>query len=1336
MKHNRWFVYLVGILLIINLSIYAAFKYFDAASYFRNRISLMLESSLDANVSLDQFSINEKQMFISNLKLDDKQGQFQIRVKHLYVDYNLLFVLLSNISKAKAIKEIRIYEPDVIYRYQAKKKTNTSNTDYTKWFKKLKVENGKLKIVSGLKIIKFESQLDSIDIQINNEKQSEIQLNAHTSEHSKLKLYSVLEKNRLKKLKATVSDLRLNHLIIDSKLILNCKSSAMIDFDSRQWLYDVQLHDLDLAIQDETLKNILSVNHLFPERFRLYGNQNKAFLNTKVKSDTDLNLLLEMTVSDPFKNRKISLDYVINHFQLPKMTHVEGKINAEGTLKWNGKIGVEGIVLSDSLTFKDETAKAIQLSVKTDDLLNGKIKFQSNEMQLFKGRTSFSGNYSLKNNQIESDIQCSEIAYDFKGLSLMGNISSTVQYQKKSFTLKNKIEGARFSYQSYEMDQLYGDIFISNNQYEVDLENTEKSFELAYQGSLQDKEHHFDLVLDNFHLKKIKGDFADLPVNGKIQVNLKDGRLKSLLNMSIPKNNTIAFQGDFDAEFNADINEKKTNLDCVLKKGYFNKKAIQFSLKADGTLDSLKSSEFIINKELQLNVSAGLSPFFFYRIETQNQIIPLSMISQYFVDEDVKQNLKGYLQINRLFYDSSKEKSLKADIAVNKLQYTISREFNIKSNISGDLDDIQINRFEVSGGDKRLLNAEGRIEDFGKNLSIEAGLNGELSEFADLPDSKGLLNASLEFNLKDGAKTFKAKLATEELLLYNQYLNRVNLNVEQLEKELVFNEISVGSNMYYSINGKGSIAYNVLQDQTYESHKSLRLDLKLDPLGYLSNEYDLMNQTQSQLTGFAEVSMNEEGLLIKSAELNMQNGKVKLQSQPEIIDKISLKMNVLNNRLDLKQFSFRMGKGIVNIRNEIKHNEEDFILGNVQIGHLYVSSDNEGIFMHVPYYSPKNSVANIKVKGRSNNEFEIKGPFDDIHLTGDIIFSNGTGIYPSDSENLLQYLNQIMARNQMRRNEKKQLEPEDKQETESSDYPFTLDLVLRFANNMRYVTYPLNLEVNPDSYLELTYKKGRWGVNSASFISESGEVELFGTIFKADYVSVKITPYDYNPIVLGSFYKKAPDGTTIFLEISSDPSISNFMESMTISLKSDNSDDKNAAQILSKLRYGKSLDELSSQQEQSILQDEALQLFGVGLGSAFVDPYITPFETKVRKWFNLDTFNINPGFVQNLFNEYKSDNHAKLRGTDKDIISFSSSILLNNLSINSGRYISNIVFFNYEAIFQEETDIFENNRLYMYNNFSLRYDLPFKIQGIYEFQLIPDNKKEAHEIFFMRSFKF
>jgi len=317
------------------------------------------------------------------------------------------------------------------------------------------------------------------------------------------------------------------------------------------------------------------------------------------------------------------------------------------------------------------------------------------------------------------------------------------------------------------------------------------------------------------------------------------------------------------------------------------------------------------------------------------------------------------------------------------------------------------------------------------------------------------------------------------------------------------------------------------------------------------------------------------------------------------------------------------------------------------------------------------------------------------------------------------------------------------EEGEEIPMPFTLDLLLQTDSNVRYITYPADFLCLPKSYLHVTYDGSSWHVPEADLSSEEGKLDFYGTTFKVEFIKVYAAKKQNIVTINGVLTKRAADGSLITLDVYTDPKKgTDVLHQIEFKLTSDNPEDKSITQILSKLRYNRSLDDLTPEQQQNLLQDEAMQLIGTSVSTAYFGLVLNPVENAVRKLLHLDTFTINSGFIQNLFMQYGSTQSqdkvvfSDFSNLNTDIQRFSSSILLNNLALDMGKYVTKDIFVDYQLQLQETTNIAKKTGIAFYHNASVRTNLPWQLRLIYTFSLRPEGEKNSHEVMLQRSFRF
>ena len=350
-------------------------------------------------------------------------------------------------------------------------------------------------------------------------------------------------------------------------------------------------------------------------------------------------------------------------------------------------------------------------------------------------------------------------------------------------------------------------------------------------------------------------------------------------------------------------------------------------------------------------------------------------------------------------------------------------------------------------------------------------------------------------------------------------------------------------------------------------------------------------------------------------------------------------------------------------------------------------------------------------------------------ISAEVILSNASALFPPNTDNLLKLANSVREATFKR------------SDSETAPLPFTLDVLITLGENVSYVTYPAKLSIEPGGFLHLMYDGLAFSVPEAFFSSERGTIDIFGTVFQVDKVDINMVESQDLLSVDGVFYKRAPDGTLVSLKAITlpDPTKS-FMDRLQFSLTSDNPEDRTISQILARLRYSGSTD--PNQQEQNgALQDEALSLISGNLDASLFTPILSPVETYVRRKLKLDNFSINAGFLQNLYTQYSNDpsqlaNYTDMKQLSSDIAQFSSSILLDNLSISVSKYLGRRMFLDYQLELQEATDLQKRTRIMVSHETALRLMLPRQFRLGYTFQYTPQDKKSSHELMLQRSFRF
>ncbi|MDD2332734.1 MAG: hypothetical protein PHI68_08815, partial [Candidatus Cloacimonetes bacterium] len=384
----------------------------------------------------------------------------------------------------------------------------------------------------------------------------------------------------------------------------------------------------------------------------------------------------------------------------------------------------------------------------------------------------------------------------------------------------------------------------------------------------------------------------------------------------------------------------------------------------------------------------------------------------------------------------------------------------------------------------------------------------------------------------------------------------------------------------------------------------------------------------------------------------------------------------------------------------------------------------------IPGFTLPKTTTTIALKGRNSRYASISGPFDDMKILGDLTISDSSVVFPPNTENLLKMINSVRDVGKP------------KKKSDPQPLPFNLDLMVDLQENLRYVTFPVNIEIMSNSYIHVVYDGNKWIVNDALFASEKGNIDFFGTIFQVDFLSFRIVDAQDLMSVDGDFISRTADGTVVTLNVRTDSDLSkDFLNRISFNLVSDNPDDVSATQILSRLRYNRSMEDLTPEEKQSLLQDEALGIVSQSLNSTLLAPVFYPIQNRIRRFLRLDAFTIQAGFIQNLFTEYQTDSQqlseiVDMKQLNSDIVQFSSSILLNNLSIGMSKYLGRKIYLDYNFKLQEATDIYSKTQILVRHDTGIRVVLPERLRLSYTFTYEPVEEDVIHEIMLQRSFRF
>ncbi len=1296
------------------------------------RFANYLSQKLNSEIIIGNFTFNDKQINISNFELNDFEGKIKLNVKQIYIEYNLLKLIFTKIKRLQAIKFIKIYEPELelnISSFQKKDKKFIL-PDVSKYFKKLDIYEGKVFVEFSNSFLDFQNEFDDISLSISNKKRTEISLTAKSEANSQLTAKVNIKRGEILSVDLSLRDFTPQKFEISVVDTLFAKLDLDLKFFDNILEYSGNIKKIQIMKNGKTAES---------EKVSFEGNPVQTEILYKELSIDKNQVEGNLIISEIFSpNRKVNGEFVSNNILISKyFKNIIGKSSVRCELTGdfiNPEVKIN--LNSEEIEFKNQILSNVILSGVFKDK---KVNFKLNEAYWENNLIQGFGIYSFDNG-LNFIAESKNFFWAKRGWSITGKADLIYDKNFNLNLLNLDIQNGDYSLKDLNL-------FASLNDNDFSIEIKDKNDELSIEssGNLENKTHKTNLKLSRLDLSDLTGK-ATLPlVSGNMNISGNWDSLKAVSNIRVFDRDFGKFDGSFRTEFTLDF---KKNISQFLLKTYnakYNYEPLDINILADGTADSIHTKQFIINENLNLSIWLTVKPEFRYGISINSQKIRINSFLKYFTNSYFAKNVKGFLELD-INYDSNQDGNISGEINVEQLnlKYSDFNDIDARIRFLGNTTNVENLNCTLNSNNSKIIDLKGNISLYPEmavqtNGKIE---NLELKNIFKSSDISGNLDADISYYHKKGKNKLDIDLLGKNFVFNDLQIDSLELSIIQEDSLLSVSRLSVKRENDFTLQGNGAIGYNFWNSMNYPDSNFVKFDFKGDLLNLLSSHIKFIESGNSRCDLTFELGMKENGLSIREGSFNLSKASLQIKDQLEKIDKIKIEFDISNNHLNLKKCKMRMGEGKIYVRNIIENDNKNFLLGTLNLGKFFLSTSPNGILINIPKYVPYNSVVNTVITGRDSDELLVTGPFDDIKIIGDIHFSNGAAIYPSNTENLLKLFTKVTDLNTKERWENL-LKPEqiEEQPVEKKNLPFYLDLMLYYEDNCHYVTYPVNLLVNPESYLHLQYYDGKFIITEAFFTAEEGSADLFGTNFEVEFVQVRKSKFQKAVQITGSFYKKASDGSLITLEIFNvrDEQIGS-LGALQYDLRSDNIEDKSIVSILSRLRYGKGIDEISDSQKRTLLQDPVVELAGLSISNAFIDPIISPIENKIRQLFRLDYFFLQTDIIQNIFARYYNDKNPTddliLTEEQEKISKSGYDMFLNNLTIGMGKYISGNLFLDYIAHFQRPEGLAVSSEMGVYHNLSLRYDLPYKFKLALRYHILPFEEQNSYEIMLERPFRF
>jgi len=1351
MPRSKKFLIFVLILLLINTGFFLAWYAFGLRNCFKNYVAKYIGKLTKGDVAIEELHFSDRQLLAQGVNYTSADSSLAIKINRLSARYNLTRYVLSGFKTNKLINDIEIHKPVVYYSYKYKPKPPKAKKplvlpDFAHYFKRLQLSDGAAVISLDIpvKIMQYgnltiSESFSGINLTAFNKSTTNATINAFTSKGGKLTAKGLLDKGRIASVEGEISAYK--PLLVSHPDIPNLRTEISLIGSLKQ-------DSLKAPLKYQAEAQIWGTETLFANNYPvlipylwLKTDGNNLNLSLSQSNIGSSNLSAEVAISNltrkmKFERADVSVDIDLAMIQKDLRGMVNAKITGEGTID---KPELELSIISEQAAYQNYTFKNLNLSgTYQDDFLD----FIIPELVFDNQIINLTGKFSPLNMILDANLETKPINKTAQPYLAAANLDLYAELWGKYPYVDATINQLDFAYKLANIENVTGKVKLlplpdANNLYLDAQLSSSNGFNIEVIGDVLDHNLLVDAKFDDLLIAELYAQPTLKNLNpglkGELKAIITDDNIVLQTLTGLTLDNPVPVDLSLDALGTFNYKMKDANIYVTGIEGTVNNQPLNFELAAmlkDNivTLQGLKINE-LINVSGAINLANYKDMNFALNINDLNYLD----IVRYYPKLDV--NLPEFYGLNVFAeYNRDNFKRLRTNIFLSYVDLLAVTPFSLELGMEGPLNNILVFS-NIKNNEQNIMDMTGYIA-----LAPEFNINMDAA-FKDLHLQDVLINSPVYgiINGISGITWHKAKeqkpelelradLVSRDIILGNYTIDKAIIKGRQTPRKMIVDSLLVKSTGLFELSGSGAINYNALYNEFYEGPEHLNLQVQGELFAWLNDLTPYIQEAKGKSFLSASIGTTEEQFLVSSGKINISNGYIQIKDQTEPCSNINIRGGFDNNRVIIEYGQIQMGEGKLVFNNIFEaDNSDHFLVGFLDLGILRAMVEEPGIMINIPKYATPRSLTKVILKGQDSRYATIKGPFDQMKISGEAIASNTNVLYPPDTENLLTLATSMRSSNK-------------KSSSEPAPLPFTLDAKLIAGENVKYVTYPAKLRVVPGGYLHLMYDGLSFIAEEASFSSEQGTVDIFGTIFQVDKVNLTLVDSQNLLGLEGIFYKRAPDGSMITLTaVTSNDLTKPFMERLQLNLSSDNPEDKTISQILARLRYSGS--GTPDQKQGDILQDEALNLISGNLDASLFTPILSPVENYIRRTLHLDSFTINAGFLQNLYTEYTNNPKQFAEYTDmnelsSDIAKFSSSILLNNLSISMSKYLGSSLFLDYMLTLQEATNLQKRTRILVSNEVSIRLILPHNYRMVYTLKNEAQDKKTSHEIMLSRSYRF
>jgi hypothetical protein len=1019
---------------------------------------------------------------------------------------------------------------------------------------------------------------------------------------------------------------------------------------------------------------------------------------------------------------------------------VDASLSAEGYLS-QPEITLNAS--SDNISYADQNLKNLNLQAFYADQI---ASFSLDNLIWQNQMININGNIIVENRQLTASLFTTPINHHLEEMKINADADLELNFSTSLPEVNAQINNLSYAQNEVNLEGLTGYInflpLVSElkKNYYLDLTlHSPQGINLSLVGDIQDRYFLMDANCKNLNISHIytnKTITEIAPeVSGEIQSFLSENKLVLATNLDLELLSKVDFQSNLDIISSYDLKNKNGTiiLDAPSK---LDNNPIKLEVIANLKNTIMEFQSLNINNQIYAQGQIDFKNMKNPHLHLTVQDLDYQDIENYFPTL----NLPEFQNLDlSLDYNPDEIKSLNANLSFNELIIPGLLPFSSNLSFEGPLQQVQLTG-TINNNSKALASISGslniidnldlglqaiftdlNLKDLMYSPPVEGNVEGNIGLFV-----SDILSPEREFSLDVNVKS--NQIAVPDVV----QLDDIRIMLAQTKNVLIIDTLYVHSNELGTVAGSGAIDYNLLTNTYYEGNHTLQIIVDGLLFEWLDKNVPLVKNARGKAHLDCSIKTFEDQLMVKEGNFYILNGSILLQDQAETIRNINIRAKIQDNRILLDNFTCYMGEGKLTVINSFDYDESVHLnVGFLDLGTLALKIDEPGALIYIPEITPPLSLSKVIIHGQNTEYATIYGPFEDMTISGEILVYNANIIFPPNTNNLLNLIYNIGS----------SLIKEEEKPKEPVPLPFTLDLMIRLGENNKYATYPTNFYLQPGSFLHLIYDGHKWKVAEANISSEQGTLDFFGTIFQTETLTLEIMESQNKIDIKGRFNYRSPDGTIVTLDIGMDPDTSKpFLQRLNFALSSDNENDLTIASIIQREAMLREKSSQNAPEEQNILRQEAVSIISENLYYSLISPVIYPVENYLRKWLKLDSFSIRIGFIQNLFNEYSTstypfDGYTGMNQFMYDIVQFSSSILLNNLSVSMSKYLGLRMFLDYKFTLQEATDL-QTTKFLIYHDTSLRWILPQQYRVTYTFKYEPVTPKMTHEIMVHKSLRF